>query len=169
MNKALPRIIESEAELKAQLRRETHPKRKQRLQALYLLRSGQTRSRVQVATLLGVNRNTVGEWLERYAQGGLQALLTIQTPPGATPTLNAAQLARLRAVLAQAEGFASYKAVQQWIAAELQVEMPYKTVHRIVRYQLHAKLKQPRPVHVKKSRDDHDLSAPASHSPQGAT
>jgi len=57
MNKALPPIIESEAELKAQLRRETHPKRKQRLQALYLLRSGQTRRRVQVATLPSVNRD----------------------------------------------------------------------------------------------------------------
>jgi transposase len=150
MNKALPKITESEAELKTQLRQARHPKQKQRLQALYLLRSGQARSRVKVAALLGVDRNTVGEWLQRYEQGGLAALLTIQTPPGAKPTLDAAQMSHLRAALARPEGFGSYIEVQQWIAAEFQVEMPYQTVHRIVRYQLRAKLKQPRPVHVEK-------------------
>ena len=150
MNKALPTISESEADLKKQLRRERHPKKKQRLQALYLLKSGQAASRVKVASLLGVNRNTVGEWLQQYERSGLRALLWIGSAPGAQPTLTPQQQERLQAALARPEGFASYGAVQQWIADELQVEMPYKTVHHLVRYKLGAKLKQPRPVHVKK-------------------
>ena len=150
MNKALPQIIESETELKAQMRSETHPKKKQRLQALYLLRSEQARNRVAVARLLGVDRNTIGEWLAAYARGGLPELLTIHTPPGARPTLDREQMSRLAQALAQPEGFSSYKEIQQWIADELHVQMPYKSVHRVVRYQLGAKLKQPRPVHVQK-------------------
>lgn len=150
MNKALPPIRESAAELKSRLRRETHAKKQQRLQALYLLQSGQARSRVQVAELLGVNRNTVGQWLETYQSQGLTGLLTIGTPPGRVPTLEAAQVAQLEAALARPEGFASYGAVQQWIAEQFQIEMPYKTVHHLVRYRLKAKLKRPRPTHVKK-------------------
>ena len=150
MNKALPEIVESESDLKVRMRGETHPKKKQRLQALYLLRSGQARNRVAVARLLGVDRNTVGEWLALYQTGGLPALLTIDMPPGAQPTLNREQMRRLEQALAQPQGFGSYKEIQQWIKDELDVEMPYKSVHRVVHYQLGAKLKQPRPVHVQK-------------------
>ena len=150
MNKGLPTISETEERLKTQVRRESNAQKKQRLHALYLLKCGQARSRAHLAELLGVHRNTVGAWLERYARGGQRALLTIGTPPGRVPTLDAAQLERLQQALAQPEGFASYGAVQTWIADELQVAMPYKTVHHLVRYKLGAKLKRPRPVHVKK-------------------
>lgn len=161
MNKALPPIRESEEALKALLRRESHAQKKQRNQTLYLLKSGQARSRLKVAELLGVHCSTVGEWLQSYESGGLAALLTIGTPPGREPTLDAAQLARLQTALACPEGFASYLEVQAWIADELQVEMPYKTVHHLVRYKLGAKLKRPRPVHVKKNRRPAELPAPA--------
>ncbi len=71
MNNALPPIHESAAELKELLTRERRRERQQRLHALYLLASGQARSRITVAALLGVSRGTVGRWLTTYAEGGL--------------------------------------------------------------------------------------------------
>ena len=59
MNKGLPKIGESVEELKERLRQETRVRQKQRLQALYLLKSGQAQSRTRVGELLGVSRRTV--------------------------------------------------------------------------------------------------------------
>ena len=150
MNKALPPIHESAAELKELLARERRREKQQRLHAVYLLASGQARSRITVASLLGVSRDTVGRWLTTYAQGGLTALLDIYIPAGKAPALAPDQRAQLQAALERPEGFASYGAVQRWIADELGVQMQYQAVHKLVRYTLRAKLKVPRPVHIKK-------------------
>ncbi len=149
MNKMLPIIHESEAELKAHLRRE-QGSRKPRVQALYLLVSGQATNRSAVARLVGVHRHTVQRWLEQYAAGGLTALLTVGTAPGRQPTLTSAQMEQLRAALAHPEGFASYGAIRDWIEQELGVAMQYEAVRKLVRYRLRAKLKRARPSHIKK-------------------
>ena len=47
----------------------------QRLIALYLLKRGAAKNRVQVAERLGVNRMSVGPWLSAYETGGLEKLL----------------------------------------------------------------------------------------------
>ncbi|MDP9314337.1 MAG: helix-turn-helix domain-containing protein [Chloroflexota bacterium] len=150
MNKAVPPIHESVEELKHLLSRERQLDKQQRLHALYLLASGQARSRSTVATLLGFSRATVGRWLSTYAQGGLPALLNIYIPTGRAPALAPAQLVQLQAALDRPEGFASYGAVQQWIANNLGVAMGYHAVYKLVRRKLRAKLKVPRPQHEKK-------------------
>ena len=53
--------------------------------------------------------------------------------------------------LAEPEGFGSYKDIQRWLAEEHGVELCYSTVHGIVRYDLGAKPKSPRPSHPKKT------------------
>ena len=80
INKAFPPIHESAEQLKLLLSRERQPAKQQRLHALYLLASGQARSRTTVASLLGVSRGTVGRWLTTYAHGGLSALLDVYVP-----------------------------------------------------------------------------------------
>jgi len=158
MNKALPPIHESAAELKELLTRERRRERQQRLHALYLLASGQARSRITVAALLGVSRGTVGRWLATYGAGGLPALLDIYIPAGKASALSAPHLAQLQAALERPDGFASYGAVQQWIADELGVQMRYHAVHKLVRYTLRAKVKVPRPSHIKKRRRHRPVS-----------
>jgi transposase len=150
MNRRMPRVVEAADKLKARMGEERHALKRQRLHALYLVASGQARTRRAVAELLGLSRNTVGEWLAVYEQGGLSALLEVRTAPGRRATLSDAQEARLRQALAEPAGFASYQAVRDWIAQELQVEMKYDTVHKLVRYKLGAKLKVPRRTHIKK-------------------
>jgi putative transposase len=114
MNKALPTISESPEVLHTQLRAERNAKRRQRLQALYLLASGQATSRVALARLLAVHRHTMRAWLTRYAAGGLPALLAIKPAPGKAPALSPAALRQLRARLGDPRGFASYGEVQQY-------------------------------------------------------
>jgi transposase len=150
MNKRIPVILESADELKQRLSQERHPTRHQRLHALYVLASGQARFRSDVAHLLAVDRNTIGRWLERYAQGGLDALLDLYVPPGKAPALQPDQVAQLQQALQQPEGFASYDDARQWIQATFGVALSYNATHKLVHYKLGATLKVARPAHEKK-------------------
>ena len=150
MNKSIPVIHESADELKQLLSQERHPDKHQRLHALYLLASGQARFRNDVARLLGLDRNTVGRWLNQYAEGGLPALLTLYVPPGKPKPLPPDQLARLRQRLEDPQGFASYDEARQWIQDAFGVALTYNATHKLVRYKLGAKLKVARPTHIKK-------------------
>ena len=150
MNKSIPVIHESADELKQLLSQERHPDKHQRLHALYLLASGQARFRADVAHLLAVSRNTIGRWLDRYAHGGLDALLDLYVPPGKAPALHPDQVAQLQQRLQHPQGFASYDDVRQWLQETFGVVLTYNATHKLVRYKLGAKLKVARPTHEKK-------------------
>ena len=150
MNKTIPIIHEAAEELKQLLARERHPAKHQRLHALYLLASGQARFRGDVARLLGLDRNTVGRWLDQYAHGGLPALLALYLPPGKRKPLTPHQLAQLHQRLEDPQGFASYDAARRWIQDTFGVVLTYNATHKLVRYKLGAKLKVARPAHIKK-------------------
>ncbi len=152
MNRTLPVIHESADDLKYRLQQERDPRKRQRLHLLYLLASGQARRRGQAAQLLGVERNTVGRWLTQYTRGGLTALLDIYIPAGKAPALTPEHVAQLRQRLEQPEGFASYGAIQQWIATTFDVQMGYHAVHTLVHDKLRARPKVARPSHEKKAR-----------------
>jgi transposase len=151
MNKPFPSIVESPEHLHQQLRREPDAKRRQRLQALYLVASGQARSRLALAQLLAVHRHTIHTWLALYKDGGLSALLTIKKSPGKRPAVTPAVLSNLRARLTQPQGFGSYGEIQRYLAHDHKLSLAYSTVHALVRYKLQAKLKAPRRSHPKKS------------------
>jgi transposase len=151
MYKPLPTITESPERLQKQLRAEPDAKKRQRLQALYVLASGQARSRLALAQLLAVHRHTVRAWLTLYETGGLKALLTIQQAPGKVSTLASPGLAQLQARLADPRGFASYREIQHYLATTHHVQLSYSAVHALVRYKLRAKAKAPRRSHPKKS------------------
>ena len=150
MNKSIPVIHEPADELKQLLSQERHPDKHQRLHALYLLASGQARFRADVAHLLAVSRNTIGRWLDRYAHGGLDALLDRYVPPGKAPALHPDQVAQLQQRLQHPQGFASYDDVRQWLQETFGVVLTYNATHKLVRYKLGAKLKVARPTHEKK-------------------
>jgi len=151
MNKPLPVITESAESLQTQLRTETDPKKRTRLQALYLLASSQATSRLVLAKLLAVHRHTIQTWLKLYEAGGLRALLTIRKAPGKPPAVSPRVLSKLQEQLSDMHGFGSYGEVQQYLARTHKVTLAYSTVHKLVRYKLRAKLKAPRRSHPKKS------------------
>jgi hypothetical protein len=150
MYRAMPVIQEPAQDLKEQMKRERHAQKRQRLQMLYLLASGQARTRTALAPLLGVNRETVGDWLRLYAAGGLTALLTIRTPPGKTPTIPPAVLDELRERLSHPEGMGSYDEVRVWLATQHGIQMQYTAVANYVHRKLKTRPKVVRPRHIKK-------------------
>ena len=77
-------------------------------------------------------------------------MLTIAKAPGKVPLLAPAMQQALRDRLTQPHGFASYKAIWQWLRQEYGLSIAYKTVHKFVRYTLRAKLKVPRKSPIKK-------------------
>src|SRR5690349_1777933 len=151
MNKPLPSIIESSEQLQQQLRGETDVKKRARLQALYLLASGQASSRLVLAKLMAVHRHTIQTWLKLYEGGGLRALVTIKKAPGKPPSVSSHALTKLQERLATVRGFGSYGEVQQYLARTHKITLAYSTVHKLVRYKLKAKLKAPRRSHPKKT------------------
>ncbi len=151
MYRDIPHIAESVAELKHHVQHEHHGRKTPRLQMLYLLASGQARTRQDVARLLGLSRNTIGRWLATYQTGGLTALLDIYVPTGKAPSLTPAVLSSIEQALHQPAGFGSYKDLQRWLAQTHGVQVKYKTLYTIVRKRFHTKLKVPRPSHTKKA------------------
>jgi transposase len=108
------------------------------------------RTRREAAERLAVHRNAVGRWLRHYEQADLDELLQIGQPgaPVGQRTLPDPVFAALKLCFEDPEGFGSDEVANQWLDGEFSLEMPYKTVHKLVRYRLKAKLKRPR--HAKK-------------------
>ena len=93
----------------------------------------------------------------QYERGSLDTLLAVYIPAGKRKPLTPAHLAQLQQALAQPAGFASYGAMRQWLADTCGVQLSYNAVHKLVRYRLRAKLKVPRPSHLKNRRRHRDL------------
>jgi transposase len=99
--------------------------------------------------LIGKHRVTVSRWLSSYKEQGINALLTKGKSTGRNKKLSPPVEASLKQELTDEQGFSSYKEIQIWLRVVHDVEMSYTGVHQLVRYKLKAKLKVPRPVHVK--------------------
>jgi transposase len=150
MKRKIPEIREDFADIKQRYRSEKHPRKKQRLFMLYLLKSQQAKTMQEVAFLLALGRNTIGQWLARYEKEGLPGLLDIRTHPNRPQLTPPAIIEQLQEKLRTPQGFRSYKAIWQWLRDECKLNITYKTTHNLVRYRLKAKLKVPRKSHIKK-------------------
>ena len=149
----LPEIAEPVEKLEELVRKERDAQIQRRFHMLLLLKTGEAKSRSAAARQLGVHRNTIANWLELYEEGGLEKLQEIGEPgpePG-QQSIPSGVMEQLKNRLSEPEGFGSYKEIQQWLAYSCGVDLPYTTVHRIVRYDLEAKPKAPRPSHPKKA------------------
>jgi transposase len=152
MRKKMPPITESAADLVRRMQEEPDGKKRQRLHALYLVASGQARYRQEVAATLRVHRHSVAAWFAAYAAGGLEQALQYHVPqPTKSRRLTDPALHALKAQLQTPAGFPSYGHIRTWLAEQYQVRLSYSSVYALVRHELRAKLKRPRPSHKKKS------------------
>jgi hypothetical protein len=149
MYRAMPTVSEDADELKRLMKQERHPLKRQRLQMLYLVASKQAQTRTALAPLLGVNRETVGDWLQLYADGGREHLLTVRTPPGKQPIIPTPVVAELRAHLSTPEGVGSYDEVRVWLFEQHGIEIKYKTLANFLHTKLKTSPKVVRPRHIK--------------------
>ena len=155
----MPTIKESLDELYPRLHKERRAAVKRRIHMLVLIKEGKHSTRKAVAKHISVHRNTIGDWLSKYESGGFTALLEIKSPgaPSGQRSLPENVLAALSERLKDTSGFGSYVELQTWLKETHDVSIEYKTLHRIVRYQLQAKPKIPRRSHEKK--DDAEEAA----------
>lgn len=147
-------IKESLEELEKAVKYAKTASSKERLQMLYWLKSGQLTSRLAIANRLGRDEATITRWIRRYKDEGRSGLLRIKHAPGKEPIVSGENLECLKKRLEKPKGFQSYSQIQDWLISELGLKIAYKTVYQLVRYQLGAKLKVPRP----KSRKQHPQS-----------
>jgi transposase len=153
MRKKMPTMTESAADLLQRMKSEPDLKKRQRLHALYLVASGQARHRKDVAKTLGVHRHSVAAWLAAYAVGGVEQALRYDVPqPTRVRRMTEPALAALKEQLQTPTGFASYGQIRTWLAEQHQVQLSYSSVYALVRRELRAKPKRPRPSHEKKVR-----------------
>ncbi|MFQ3627447.1 MAG: helix-turn-helix domain-containing protein [Cyanobacteriota bacterium] len=138
-------IAETAEELKAVLEHQQRASQRCKVQVLWWLKTGQARSVEQLAQLSGCPRTTLSRWLSQYRQSGLEAFVEVASRSGRPRAIRDEVLASLERALQEPEGFSSYGAVQQWLAAVHGQQVPYKTVHKTVRYRLKAKLKKQTP------------------------
>jgi len=88
------------------------------MQFLYVLKTRQIRYIKDAVKLFGRNRNTYGDWVAKYQAGGLSELLSIERGPGRQANIQGENLEKLKARLAEPEGFKSYKDVSSWLEKE---------------------------------------------------
>ncbi len=152
MYRPLPMVQEPLVELEARLRQERTSEVRPRLHLLVLIASGAVRNQAEAAAHLALHRNTISRYLGLYRTGGLDALLQLDRggAPAEQRSLSGPVMEALQARLA-GEGFEGYTDVHRWLEQEHGVDLPYGTVHDIVRYRLRAKLKRARPSNAKKT------------------
>jgi transposase len=144
-NKFQVKVDESIEELKHRLCHAVTSSTKERVQMLYWIKQGAIATRKELSQKIGRDESTIYRWLKKYSQGGISNLLEVKTPPGKSGKITPEIIELLTQRLSSQQGFKSYGQIQQWLNQECQVVLAYKTVHKLVRYKLQAKLKVPRP------------------------
>lgn len=144
-------IAESSEVLKKLLGQQKTGAGKERVQLLYLLKSGKAKTVQEAAQILGRHRVTVQEWLKRYREGGLKELLEQRVSTGRPRAIPRWAEKALDQRLQESEGFNSYGEICQWLEDKLGIRANYQTVHQLVYYRLKGSPKVARSQSVKQS------------------
>ncbi len=124
---------ESCEELKRRYRKEVHPQRRTRLQALWQLRQGK---RVQdVVDLTGASYRSVQQWLRCYRQAGLSEVLRRvvgHQAKGKKPYLNRLQQKALVAKVQQGQ-FRTVWDAMEWVQGRWGVSYTYKGMYSLMK------------------------------------
>lgn len=145
-------ITETQEELKQMLAHQKTARGKERVQLLYLLKTGKAPSITEAAIMIGRHRVTAQNWLQQYQKGGLEALLHKKQPSGRPRSIPSWAEKALDQKLRQEEGFKSYQEIVDWLESSLGLKAAYKTVHKLVYYRLKASPKVPRPQSIKQDK-----------------
>ena len=108
-------IVESVETLSNLLKPEKNPQKKERIQALYWLKTNLSESVGHLSSLSGKHRTTVSRWLTSYRKGGLSKMLNIYKSSGRNPEIPPDIQQALINELKEKEGFSSYKEIKTWL------------------------------------------------------
>ncbi len=148
--KKIYRVSESAEQLIDMIKKEKNARFRDRLRMLWFLKTGEAETMTRAAELCNVSRLAAVEWFRRYEAGGITELLHLKTVPGRSRAIPAEVAECLKERLSEPEGFGSYDEIRIWIKENHHLDIPYKTVHKTVKYYLGAGPGTPRPSHIKK-------------------
>jgi transposase len=138
---------DTEEALRAAYRAEQRLDVRQRLQAVWLLRSGERRMR-EVATVLGVDYRSVQRWVAWYRDGGLEEVRSHHAGGyGQTPRLTEEQQEQVAQEVATGR-FRNTAGIRAWIAEAYGVQYTEGGMYSLLE-RLRCKPKIPRPLHQK--------------------
>ncbi|UFP96581.1 helix-turn-helix domain-containing protein [Gloeobacter morelensis] len=137
-------IKESAEELRALLRQRASSEVKERIQVLYLYKTGIVTTEQGLAAVVGRSTSTVFRWLQTYRSDGIAGLTRTQRSSGRPADIQGEVLEKLKERLKQPDTFKSYKQIQEWLASECGIDVSYKVVYDTVRYRLKVTLKSTR-------------------------
>ena len=106
-NKVKLEIKETVDELKELIRDSDNIQVKERLQVLYLLKSGQVTTLKEASKILLKDISTVSRWVKWDREGGLTKLVNIYQPQGKPCSIPALIVEKLKERLADPKGFQS--------------------------------------------------------------
>jgi len=136
VNKGMPWILETSEELRKLIGSEEDEKKRTRLEALLLLQTGQARTRKEIAARLGVNRETVGDWIRAYEWGGRKRMLETDMGGGSQSSLPEEVVEGLKARLKEGTGFGKYEEIVRWVKEKYGCEASYDVIYYTVRKKL---------------------------------
>ena len=73
-NQSEEKIKETVGELKKMLRREKEVKKRERIEVLWLIKTGQAENMIKAAEQIGRGYWTVKKWMREYRKGGVEKL-----------------------------------------------------------------------------------------------
>lgn len=144
-------IKETQEELKELLAIQKTATGKERVQLLYLLKTGHAQTISQSAEIIGRNRVTLHKWIRQYKAGGIEGLLKPKSSPGRPRSIPKWAEKALDKRLPEPLGFNGYQEIVEWLEQNLGVNTCYKTVHKLVYYRLKSYPKVPRSKSVEQS------------------
>ncbi len=137
---------DTEQALRTAYRRERDPALRQRLQALWLLRSGERRLG-EVAAVIGVDDRSVQRWVAWYRSGGIAAVRSHRLGgPGQPPRLTVDQQEHLAQEVATGR-FRNAATIRTWIMETYEVTYTQGGLYSLLE-RLRCAPKVPRPVHT---------------------
>lgn len=145
-------INESAEELKRMMNEQQRARLRERLQVLYWIKMGLFKTLQELADHVGRSKSVVFNWLKIYRTQGLAGILKWNFVNGGR---RSSLPVKIRDELVQRLSdphwsFVSYREIQSWLRETHGLDRPYSTVHRIVRYELKAKLKVARPFPIQR-------------------
>lgn len=137
-------IKESIPELKVLIHAQTKIDKRNKLQALYLVKTKQCSYLSHVAKLLLVHRTTIGEWFSIYQKHGLQELLenSRKQKSGRKSFIDDCIVEEIQKLLKR-NYFQSYKEVRVWLQNNYQLYVEDYIVYNLVHYRLRHDLARP--------------------------
>lgn len=144
-------ITETAEELKILMSQQKSGQNFVRIQALYLLKTGQFKTVTALSLILGKHRVTIQDWLKIYRSEGIEGLLADRHSAGRKSTIPDWAIPALTRRLEESSGFKSYGEIKKWLQDTLGIGAAYQAVYELVRYKLKAKLKVVRPKSSKQN------------------